>query len=59
MSEPFPDSLCHRCAALRKVNGANSIFLMCTVLEVKYPRQPVLQCHAHVPVKNDLLKRDD
>ncbi len=58
MSEPFPDSLCHRCASLRRVNGANSTFLMCTALEVKYPRQPVVKCQAFVPVRNDLLKRE-
>ena len=44
--EPFPESLCHRCEAVKQVKGANSVFLMCTALPVKYPRQPVRQCPA-------------
>jgi hypothetical protein len=43
---PYPESLCHRCAALRVVQGARSSFLMCTALEEKYPRQPVVRCLA-------------
>ena len=54
--EPFPQSLCHRCVALKKVKGASSVFLMCTALEVKYPRQPVLDCRAFVPLQKDQLK---
>ena len=50
MSSPFPESLCHRCKAVKVVRGANSTFLMCTVLEQKYPRQPVLACSAFEPV---------
>jgi hypothetical protein len=43
---PFPESICHRCSALKRVKGANSTFLMCTALERKYPPQPVLTCEA-------------
>ena len=43
---PFPESMCHRCAAQKVVRGANSVFLMCTALPVKYPRQPVTSCPA-------------
>ena len=43
---PFPESLCHRCAGRRYVPARASTFVMCTVLEVKYPRQPVLACPA-------------
>ena len=50
--KPFPQSLCHRCAALKVVKGAQSTFLMCTVLAEKYPRQPVLQCAAFTPKKS-------
>jgi hypothetical protein len=42
---PFPDSLCHRCAAPpRYVRSARSVFILCPLLPEKYPRQPVLQC---------------
>jgi hypothetical protein len=40
----FPDSLCHACAGCRTVEGRASTFVMCTTLEVKYPRQPVRAC---------------
>lgn len=46
---PFPESLCHRCQALRTVVGARSVFLMCTALPVRYPPQPVVRCPAFVP----------
>jgi hypothetical protein len=46
---PFPESLCHRCAACRVVRTRTSAFLMCTVLDVKYPRQPVRACTAFRP----------
>jgi hypothetical protein len=43
--EPFPESLCHRCAAPpRYVRTATSTFIMCPLLPVKYPRQPVVAC---------------
>jgi hypothetical protein len=42
---PFPDSLCHQCAAPpRYVRSARSVFIMCPVLPNKYPRQPVREC---------------
>lgn len=42
---PFPDSLCHRCAAPpRYVQGKTTVFIMCPLLPEKYPRQPVVQC---------------
>jgi [ribosomal protein S5]-alanine N-acetyltransferase len=42
---PFPESLCHRCAAPPKyVRTATSTFIRCPVLPDKYPRQPVLAC---------------
>ena len=42
---PFPESLCHRCAAPPKyVRTARSTFLRCPLVAEKYPRQPVLQC---------------
>ena len=42
---PFPESLCHRCAAPPKyVRTARSTFMMCPLLPTKYPRQPVLEC---------------
>jgi len=34
-------------AALRYVHARASTFLMCTVLDVKYPRQPVRACAAY------------
>jgi hypothetical protein len=44
---PFPDSICHRCAAPpRYVRTATSTFIMCPVLPNKYPRQPVQACEA-------------
>jgi len=42
---PFPESLCHRCAAPpRYVRGANSLFILCPLLPNKYPPQPVRRC---------------
>jgi hypothetical protein len=42
---PWPDSLCHRCAAPpRYVTTRTSTFVMCPLREDKYPRQPVLAC---------------
>jgi hypothetical protein len=43
---PYPESLCHRCAGRRYVPARASTFVMCTVLDLKYPRQPVLACPA-------------
>ncbi len=42
---PFPESLCHRCAAPpRYVNTERSTFILCPLLPTKYPPQPVLRC---------------
>jgi hypothetical protein len=42
---PFPESLCHRCAAPpRYVRSATSVFILCPLLPIKYPPQPVLHC---------------
>jgi hypothetical protein len=42
---PFPESLCHRCAAPpRYVRTATSTFILCPLLPEKYPRQPVRSC---------------
>ncbi len=43
---PYPQSLCHRCEALRLIKGARSTFLMCSALPQKYPPQPVVACGA-------------
>jgi hypothetical protein len=44
---PFPDSLCHGCAAPPKyVKSARSVFILCPLEPdgAKYPRQPVRSC---------------
>ncbi len=42
---PFPDSLCHRCAAPPKyVRTERSTFILCPILPNKYPPQPVRTC---------------
>jgi len=42
---PFPESLCHRCAAPPKyVRSERSTFILCPLLPNKYPPQPVRQC---------------
>lgn len=47
---PFPESLCHRCAAPpRYVNTRTSMFILCPLLPTKYPPQPVLRCALFVP----------
>jgi hypothetical protein len=49
---PFPESLCHRCAAPpRYVRTATSTFILCPILPEKYPRQPVRVCPAFRPIK--------
>jgi hypothetical protein len=42
---PFPDSLCHRCAAPPRyvTTDRGSVFIHCPVL-ARYPAQPVLSC---------------
>ena len=47
---PFPESLCHRCAAPpRYVEGKSSTFILCPLLAEKYPRQPVRACALYRP----------
>jgi RimJ/RimL family protein N-acetyltransferase len=47
---PFPESLCHSCAAPPKyVRTERSTFLRCPLVAEKYPRQPVLACALHRP----------
>jgi uncharacterized protein (TIGR00290 family) len=42
---PFPESLCHTCAAPPKyVRTATSTFVLCPLLPKKYPPQPVRTC---------------
>jgi hypothetical protein len=49
-SLPFPESLCHECAAPpRYVRSAASTFILCPLLPEKYPRQPVRACALFVP----------
>jgi hypothetical protein len=42
---PFPDSLCHRCAAPpRYIRTRTSVFIFCPLVPERYPRQPVREC---------------
>jgi hypothetical protein len=44
---PYPESLCHRCAAPpRYVRTKTSVFILCPIMpeEKKYPQQPVVKC---------------
>jgi hypothetical protein len=42
---PFPESLCHRCAAPpRYVRTGRSTFILCPLMPGKYPPQPVRTC---------------
>ena len=48
--QPFPDSLCHRCAAPPQyIRTERSTFIRCPILK-RYPPQPVRTCEAFVPV---------
>jgi hypothetical protein len=50
---PFPDSLCHRCAAPPKyIKTARSIFIYCPIFK-RYPPQPVRQCDRFIPKPED------
>ncbi len=50
MPLPFPQSLCHGCAApVRYVRTATSLFLRCPLLPNKYPPQPVRACPLYRP----------
>lgn len=47
---PFPESLCHRCAAPpRYIRSATSVFILCPLLPQKYPPQPVRVCALFKP----------
>lgn len=47
---PYPESLCHRCAAPpRYVQTKNSVMILCPVLPKKYPPQPVEACDLFKP----------
>ena len=47
---PFPESLCHQCAAPPKyVRTERSTFVRCPLVAEKYPRQPVLDCPLYRP----------
>jgi hypothetical protein len=47
---PYPESLCHRCAAPPRyvTSDRGSVFIHCPLLQ-QYPPQPVLHCTAFVP----------
>ena len=46
---PFPESLCHACAAPpRYIKTAKAIYIFCPIFK-KYPPQPVLACEAFRP----------
>jgi hypothetical protein len=53
MSQTFPESLCHGCVRLRRVESKRgSVFLMCTDPALaKYPPQPVRSCERRVPIE--------
>jgi hypothetical protein len=47
---PFPDSICHGCAAPpRYVKTRTSVFILCPWLPNKYPPQPVRVCPMFKP----------
>jgi len=46
---PFAESLCWRCANHRPIPAARSVFIMCTALPTKYPRQPIAACPSFQP----------
>jgi hypothetical protein len=51
---PFPESLCHRCAAPpRYIRSKTSVFILCPLLPEKYPRQPVIHCALYRPADGD------
>jgi hypothetical protein len=47
---PFPDSLCHSCAAPPRyvVSDRGTVFIHCPILKI-YPPQPVRACAAYLP----------
>lgn len=54
-SLPFPDSLCHACAAPpRYIRTAKATFIFCPIFK-KYPPQPVSSCEAFRPKEPEAL----
>jgi hypothetical protein len=53
-ARPFPESLCHRCAAPARYveSDRGSVFLYCPLLQ-RYPAQPVLECSSFRPGPDD------
>jgi uncharacterized protein (TIGR00290 family) len=49
LSPPFPESLCHQCAAPRYVTSKTTTFILCSLLPKKYPPQPVVTCQLYKP----------
>jgi hypothetical protein len=49
---PFPDSLCHTCAAPPRyvTSDRGSVFIHCPILG-RYPPQPVRACEAYRPAR--------
>ena len=46
---PFPDSLCHQCAAPpRYIKTERSTFIYCPIFK-RYPPQPVQDCEKFIP----------
>jgi hypothetical protein len=51
---PYPESLCHRCAAPpRYVETKTSTFIFCPLLPNKYPPQPVRECPLFKPLSQN------
>jgi len=51
---PFPESLCHRCAAPpRYIRTVTSMFILCPLVANKYPPQPVLSCLLFQPAEGE------
>ncbi|HMF09666.1 MAG TPA: hypothetical protein VKJ00_11050 [Thermoanaerobaculia bacterium] len=51
--DPFPESLCYRCAApIKLIRTKRSTFLYCPVLK-RYPPQPISACEKFTPKEND------
>lgn len=59
VEHPYPESLCARCVGEKRIVGARSMFVMCTRLPNKYPRQPVLSCEAYAERDGKAASDDD
>jgi hypothetical protein len=54
---PFPDSLCHRCAAPPKyIKTKRSTFIYCPLFK-RYPPQPVRECERFIPRSEDEIPK--